>query len=259
MILRRLTNALRRQDWVTVVIETLIVVFGVYLGLQVNNWNEALSNTRLGEDYVRQLRRETEVNLVAAQSQTAYYNAVLESVVRTGELLRETDPDPHTLIIEAYRATEVAYLTPARATWDQIISSGHLDLLPKEAAESGLSQFYAFDTAQDIYRLGLESDYRVTVRQIIPMHMQIAMRETCSDARDAEGNVVGFMDGCDFDADATELEAVALALRSDPTVPTTLSYHYSIAVSAVLNFRGIEQLLENALAGLGSPSAGTKP
>lgn len=41
MILRRLTTALRKQDWFTVVIETLIVMFGVFLGLQVNNWNEA--------------------------------------------------------------------------------------------------------------------------------------------------------------------------------------------------------------------------
>ena len=41
MILRRITEAFRRQDWFTVAIETLIVVLGVFLGLQVNNWNEA--------------------------------------------------------------------------------------------------------------------------------------------------------------------------------------------------------------------------
>jgi|8_EtaG_2_1085327.scaffolds.fasta_scaffold00047_40 hypothetical protein len=41
MILRRLSTALRKQDWFTVAVETLIVMFGVFLGLQVNNWNEA--------------------------------------------------------------------------------------------------------------------------------------------------------------------------------------------------------------------------
>ena len=39
MILRRLTNAIRNQDWFTVVIEPLIVVFGVFKGIQVANWN----------------------------------------------------------------------------------------------------------------------------------------------------------------------------------------------------------------------------
>lgn len=50
MILRRLSDALRKQDWATVVIETLIVVLGVFLGLQVNNWNEArAAEARRGE------------------------------------------------------------------------------------------------------------------------------------------------------------------------------------------------------------------
>lgn len=40
MILRRITDALRRQDWTTVVVEALIVTFGVLLGLQLNNWNK---------------------------------------------------------------------------------------------------------------------------------------------------------------------------------------------------------------------------
>ncbi len=39
MILRRITAAFRRQDWFTVFVETMIVVLGVFLGLQVNNWN----------------------------------------------------------------------------------------------------------------------------------------------------------------------------------------------------------------------------
>lgn len=41
MILRRLAAAVRRQDWFTVFVETMIVVFGVFIGLQVNNWIEA--------------------------------------------------------------------------------------------------------------------------------------------------------------------------------------------------------------------------
>ncbi|MFT5774992.1 MAG: hypothetical protein ACI9NG_000943 [Hyphomonas sp.] len=32
---------MRKQDWFTVAVETLIVVFGVFIGLQVGNWNDA--------------------------------------------------------------------------------------------------------------------------------------------------------------------------------------------------------------------------
>ena len=40
MILRRISNAIRRQDWFTVLIEICIVVIGLLIGLQINNWNE---------------------------------------------------------------------------------------------------------------------------------------------------------------------------------------------------------------------------
>lgn len=40
MILRKIAEAIREQNWFTVVLEVLIVVFGVFIGLQVDGWNE---------------------------------------------------------------------------------------------------------------------------------------------------------------------------------------------------------------------------
>lgn len=40
LLLLRLGNNLREQDWFTVGLEFLVVVFGVFLGLQAANWNE---------------------------------------------------------------------------------------------------------------------------------------------------------------------------------------------------------------------------
>ncbi len=41
MILRKLASAIRRQDWFTVLLEVVIVVLGVFIGIQVSNWNNA--------------------------------------------------------------------------------------------------------------------------------------------------------------------------------------------------------------------------
>lgn len=41
MIHRRIAVALKRQDWTTVLIEFVLVVFGVLIALQINNWNAA--------------------------------------------------------------------------------------------------------------------------------------------------------------------------------------------------------------------------
>ncbi|MCM2313369.1 MAG: hypothetical protein NDI84_18420, partial [Steroidobacteraceae bacterium] len=40
MILRSLAHSIRKQDWLAVAIEFLIVVAGIFVGLQVTDWNE---------------------------------------------------------------------------------------------------------------------------------------------------------------------------------------------------------------------------
>ena len=40
MILRKLAESIRSQDWFVVIIEILIVVVGIFLGLQVDDWNQ---------------------------------------------------------------------------------------------------------------------------------------------------------------------------------------------------------------------------
>ena len=58
MIVRRLSDAFRKQDWFTVAVEILIVVLGVFLGLQVNNWNEARAEGERSRGYLSRIRAE---------------------------------------------------------------------------------------------------------------------------------------------------------------------------------------------------------
>lgn len=40
MILRRLADAIREQNWFSIVLEMIIVVVGIFIGLQVDDWNQ---------------------------------------------------------------------------------------------------------------------------------------------------------------------------------------------------------------------------
>ena len=40
MVLRRLSESLKAQNWAVVFSELLIVIVGVYIGIQANTWNE---------------------------------------------------------------------------------------------------------------------------------------------------------------------------------------------------------------------------
>lgn len=41
MLLRRITQHLRKQEWTAIAIDFVIVVLGVFIGIQVANWNDA--------------------------------------------------------------------------------------------------------------------------------------------------------------------------------------------------------------------------
>lgn len=63
MILRRMTQALRRQDWFTVFVELMIVVLGVFFGLQANNWNEARADRQREAGYLQGLAQDIRIDI----------------------------------------------------------------------------------------------------------------------------------------------------------------------------------------------------
>ena len=46
MIYKRAVAKLRAQDWFAIAVELAIVIVGVFIGMQVSNWNEAASERR---------------------------------------------------------------------------------------------------------------------------------------------------------------------------------------------------------------------
>ena len=55
MILNRLADAVRKQNWFTVTLEVLIVVVGIFIGLQVDDWNDRRKDRADERAYVARL------------------------------------------------------------------------------------------------------------------------------------------------------------------------------------------------------------
>jgi len=58
MILRRLADAVWRQNWFTVFLEILIVVAGIFIGLQVDDWNNLRKDRGDEQHYLNRLHDE---------------------------------------------------------------------------------------------------------------------------------------------------------------------------------------------------------
>ena len=249
MILRRVVEHVKEQNWTAIAIDFVIVVMGVFVGMQVSNWNAELEDARRGRAYAERLKADLEQNRDGQRSLAVYFGAVLDSVERTDALLADPKADPQELVVQAYRASEINYRPPARATWDEVVSSGDTGLLPREVADSA-ARYFAFDTARNSLGVLTASAYRQRVRTIIPLAVQKALRAGCSDARGQAQQVIGFMPGCTLEADAGTIAATAAALRADPTVQAELRHQYSHVYSTRANITGDVEEIERALAAL---------
>lgn len=71
VILRRLIRHLKDQQWFAIGLDLFIVVLGVFIGIQVSNWNEARRDRQSEGEYLDRLRQEIAVILPQAQSTKA--------------------------------------------------------------------------------------------------------------------------------------------------------------------------------------------
>ena len=258
MILRRVIAHFRKQEWTAIGLDFVIVVIGVFVGIQVANWNASRADERLGRAYTARLTADLERDLAGRRDLANYYRAVLDSVERTDALLADPQSDAQELLVNAYRASEVNYRPPSRATWDEIVSSGHVGLLPRGVA-SHIAEYFAFDTARNSLDFLGESAYRRRVRTIIPLSMQKALRAGCSDVRDELQQITRFMPDCALDVEPGLIAATAAALRADPAVQAALHYQYSDVYSTHFNILGDAETITRALAAARDVAPAARP
>ena len=78
MIFRRIKAHVEKENWFAVGVDFLIVVIGVFLGIQIGNWNEARVSSIQETEYLEQLRNEIAVNAEMTRYQAQYVDRIIE-------------------------------------------------------------------------------------------------------------------------------------------------------------------------------------
>ena len=72
MILRRVIAHFRKQEWTAIAIDFLIVVVGVFIGIQVSNWNAGRADRVSERQYLGQLRQDLKLIQVEVRDQIEF-------------------------------------------------------------------------------------------------------------------------------------------------------------------------------------------
>lgn len=183
MLLRTLARRLREHDWVAVAIEVLIVVAGVFIGLQVSNWNEQRKESARGAEYLQRLHDELLEDsrglrdIHAFWSKAASYGEVALAYAEEGELGQGS---AWATLLAYYQASQVWPYRKPDVTFEEIRSSGDVLLIRNAALRARIAYHYSAGAGSQIVEvLGLVPRYREHVRGLTPWAIQQYIWASC--------------------------------------------------------------------------------
>lgn len=220
MILRRLSQSLKEQNWMAIGIEFVLLVLGVYLGIQVANWNAERVSNKQSELFTERLREDLKIEAWNYISLNGYYGNVLSNAERTLSALEGEAPLPdEALIIAAYRATQYGEAVRYRSTYDELTSTGSLGLIKDMMLRKTAMEVYNSVAYENLKTEGINSRYRIAFRMKMPLKVQTAIGSQCGDLPQDVGNYSRIDTSLDYDCTTgltpEEIDNAARILRSD--------------------------------------------
>ncbi len=89
MLFRRISAHLKRQDWFAVGLDLLIVVVGIYIGLQVDAWNSARQDRVVEREYFERLLHDMEESIAAQRYVIDEFDSSINAMDYLAQRLRE--------------------------------------------------------------------------------------------------------------------------------------------------------------------------
>jgi hypothetical protein len=146
MILRRFPQSLKDQNWTAIAIELLVVVVGVFIGLQASNWNGELRDHQREHAYLLRISAELDESIASieqsidltrqrmAMNQLALDSALDPALVRA-------DPGR---FIQSIKQGGYTYAPNVHSyTFEEIKSNGELGIFSDPRLPLDLMAFYA--------------------------------------------------------------------------------------------------------------------
>ena len=182
MMFRRFLQRLKRHQWGAIATELAIVIIGVFIGMQVSNWNENRETNRTAAVFTERLKDDLrheawgyEVILQYSRETNANQRRVLDAMA--GDIALSDEQ----FLISAYRATQYKENNRYRATYDELLSIGSMGLVADQPLREAAGNVFAAPWPDQIAEQAKNSEYRRLFREAVPAATQQALLAGCGD------------------------------------------------------------------------------
>jgi hypothetical protein len=172
MLLRSVTEHVRSQNWTAIWIDFLIVVLGVFVGIQVSNWNQGRRDSDRARGYLERVSTDLASDVLSLQRRREFWRDVIEHghgairFAETGELVRGS---AWKTVLAFYQASQIFPYVPVDTTYLEMRSAGEVSLIKDQGLRAALAQYYVTGTGLHAdYLFRLVPEYRKLVRGLTP-------------------------------------------------------------------------------------------
>jgi len=210
-----------------VAVELVVVVVGVFIGVQASNWNAELETNAKARDFTERLRNDLREEAWSYEMQVSYFTQVHANAVRAADALEGLQPlSDEALLVAAYRATQYNSNVRRRATYDELTSTGEIGLVRDPALREIAMRTFTSEIFTEVVIKAQTSRYRAHFRELIPHDVQHTIAAACGDHLTPVGDYKAIVDALDYPC-STGLSAAAIAksaaiVRGDPELLAAL-------------------------------------
>ena len=144
MILRRVSEHIRKQNWFAVGLELTVVVVGIYIGLQADAWMSAKQDRDLEVEYLERLLSDMEESIAAQRSDIKIFDDGTASIDYVAEIQKSGTSeglDEERLILGLNNIGWVAPPATNMVTIRELQSTGNISLIRDLSVRMAIGQF----------------------------------------------------------------------------------------------------------------------
>jgi len=184
MILRRFTQHIKDQNWFAVGLDIIVVVLGIFLGMQVTDWNEELKEHQEEIQYLQRLHVDLTKQIKDNTTRNSYVTQVAENnklIIEWLENPLREDAAPERLVSAFYISSVLYPYELYSTTFDELLNTGNIRLIQDIKLRQAVAEFYSVTRANmPFWVIPRDNAYRKVVRTIIPSRLQNDIFDYCS-------------------------------------------------------------------------------
>jgi hypothetical protein len=216
MVIRRIRDHVATHNWFAVGIDLVIVILGVFIGTQANNWNDARIERAAAAESRREIIDDLRENEIDMATRKAYYAAVRSHAIAALSAIESGRSRGEPFLIDAYQASQVWTRPLIRAGYDEMTNAGLSPRIGDRETRSRLTAYYTNSRQFEITALNSTS-YRERLRRTLPYSVQAAIRERCPERvtfLKSGSQVASLADRCAPNLDPSAIEIAVTRLNN---------------------------------------------